>query len=350
MSKVLVTGGAGYIGSHTIIELIEAGFDVVSVDNYVNSNDSTYERIYELTGKRIPYYETDLRDLNGTEQIFKDHEDLVGVIHFAALKSVPDSVANPDFTFDNNNNSLNNIAKCCMKYRVDQLIFSSSCSVYGNVMPEDLPVTEDTPLKNAESPYAYSKQNGEVMLRFMTNISDLKAICLRYFNPVGAHISGQLGELPSKRVNNLVPVITQAASGVIPHFTVFGGDWPTRDGSCIRDYIHVTDIATAHVTALQQQLDGSYGVNYDIINLGSGDGVSVFEAIDAFEKAAETKAPYEVGPRRDGDVESIFSNPQKAAKALGWTPKYGIDDMMASAWKWQLRMKELGIAKHKMED
>ncbi len=349
MQTVLVTGGAGYIGSHTILELIDAGFEVVSVDNYVNSNSSTYDRIFELSGKRIDYYEVDLRDLEATKQIFTDHPNMVGVIHFAALKSVPDSVANPIFALDNNNSSLNNIAKCCVEFNVPNLIFSSSCSVYGNVMPEDLPVTEQTELKKAESPYAYSKQNGEVLLEFLTNVSDLHAICLRYFNPVGAHISGQIGELPSKRVNNLIPVITQAAAGVIPHFTVFGGDWPTRDGSCIRDYIHVTDIANAHVLALQKQMDGSYTECFDIINLGSGDGVSVFEAIAAFEKASGVKAPYEVGPKRDGDVETIYSNPQKAAEVLGWIPKYGIDEMMSSAWKWQLRMKELGIAKHKMD-
>jgi len=347
--KVLVTGGAGYIGSHTILELIDAGFEVVSVDNYVNSNDSTYERIFEISGQRVPYYETDLRNFDETKQIFSEHPDFVGVIHFAALKSVPDSVANPLFALDNNNSSLHNIAKCCVDFEVPHLIFSSSCSVYGNVLPEDLPVTEETALKKAESPYAYTKQNGEVLLEFLTNVSNLHAICLRYFNPVGAHISGQIGELPSKRVNNLVPVITQAAAGIIPHFTVFGDDYNTRDGSCVRDYIHVTDIANAHVLALQKQIDGSYTDNYDIINLGSGDGVSVFEAIKAFEKASGVKAPYEIGPRRDGDVETIYSNPQKATEVLGWKPQYGIDAMMASAWKWQQRMKELGIAKHKMD-
>ena len=350
MNTVLVTGGAGYIGSHTIIELINANFKVISVDNYINSNATTYDRIKEITGADIPFYNTDLRDLENARKIFQENTDIVGVIHFAALKSVPDSVDNPDFCFDNNNNSLINIAKCCVEFNVPNLIFSSSCSVYGNVNPEDLPVTEDTPLKKAESPYGYTKQNGEVILEFMCNAYPLHAICLRYFNPVGAHISGKIGELPAKRVNNLVPVITQAAAGVIPHFTVFGDDYATRDGSCIRDYIHVSDIADAHVKALQKKISGEYSTAYDIINLGSGDGVSVFEAINAFEEASGVKAPHEIGSKRAGDVESIYSNPVKAEQVLDWKPKYSIHDMMSSAWKWQLRMKELGIAKHKLED
>ncbi|MAX81601.1 MAG: UDP-glucose 4-epimerase GalE [Crocinitomicaceae bacterium] len=348
MAKILVTGGAGYIGSHTIVELIENGYEVVSADNYINSIPLTYERIEVITGVKVPYYEVDLVDLDALKVIFREHPDIKGIIHFGALKSVPDSVANPSFCFDNNNISTNNIAICAEEFDVKNIIFSSSCSVYGNVMPEDLPVTEDTPLKNAESPYAYTKQNGEVMLRFISNVRDINAICLRYFNPVGAHVSGELGELPSKRVNNLVPVITQAAAGVRPHFTVFGDNWNTRDGSCIRDYIHVTDIADAHVKGIALQLAGKTKGNYDIINLGSGDGVSVFEAIQAFEKACGIKAPYEVGPRRDGDVETIYSNPKKAEMVLGWTPKYGIEDMMASAWKWQLKLAELGLAKEKL--
>ena len=345
MSKILITGGAGYIGSHTIVELIKKGFDVVSVDNYFNSIPLTYERIEALTGVKIPNYEIDLRNLADLRKIFTDHTDIKGVIHFGALKSVPDSVAHPDFCFDNNNNATNNIGKLCLEFGVKNIIFSSSCSVYGNVEPEDLPVTEATPLKRAESPYAYSKQNGEVMYRFMTDVYDLNVICLRYFNPVGAHPSGELGELPSKRVNNLVPVITQAAAGVRPHFTVFGSDWNTRDGSCIRDYIHVVDIAHAHIKGIELQLEGKTEGKFDIINLGNGDGVSVFEAINAFEKSSGVKAPYEVGPRRAGDVESIYSKPEKAKNVLGWEPQYSIDDMMSSAWKWQLKLEELGLNK-----
>lgn len=345
MAKILVTGGAGYIGSHTIVELIEKGYEVVSVDNYVNSIPVTYERIKLLTGVDVPFYETDLRDLEGLRKVFQDHSDLTGVIHFGALKSVPDSVENPDFCFDNNNNGTNNIGILCKEFGVKNIIFSSSCSVYGNVEPEDLPVTEQTPLKRAESPYAYTKQNGEVMFRFMTDVYDLNVICLRYFNPVGAHPSGELGELPSKRVNNLVPVITQAAAGVRPHFTVFGDNWNTRDGSCIRDYIHVVDIADAHIKGLELQIQGKTQGNFDIINLGNGDGVSVFEAINAFEKSTGVKAPYEVGPRRDGDVESIYSNPMKAKEILGWEPQYKIEDMMLSAWKWQQTLETIGLNK-----
>lgn len=346
--KILVTGGAGYIGSHTIVELIQAGFEVVSVDNFINSIPEVYDWIENLTNHKILHYTIDLRDSKKVYSLFQDNPDFKGVIHFAALKSVPDSVENPAFCFDNNNNALLNIASACISFKIPNLIFSSSCSVYGNVSGDMLPVMENTPMGEAESPYAYSKQNGEVYLRYLCNVKKISSICLRYFNPVGAHTSGLLGELPAKRVNNLVPVITQSAAGVIDAFTVFGNNWNTRDGSCIRDYIHVSDIASAHVLALQKLIESKPSNYYDIINLGSGKGISVFEAIHAFEKATGQKTPYLIGERRAGDVESIYSNPQKAERVLGWTPKYSIEEMMASAWKWQLRLKELGLAKHKL--
>ncbi len=340
MKKILVTGGAGYIGSHTIIELLNAGFEVVSIDNYVNSEPETYDRIEKITGKRISYYDVDLCDREKTLEIFRKEAPISGVIHFAALKSVPDSVANPVLYFHNNNESLLNVADASMKTGVNYLIFSSSCSVYGNVEPEMLPVNENTPLQMPESPYGYTKLMGENMLRFLVDKGTFEVISLRYFNPVGAHESGLIGELASKRVNNLVPVITQSAIGIRKEFTVFGDDYNTRDGSCIRDYIHVVDIADAHVKAIQYQMSGKQEQPFDIFNLGTGNGVSVFEAINAFERVSGIKPPYSVGGRREGDVEAIYSDSSRAAEMLGWKPNRGIDEMMRSAWEWQKYMVE----------
>ncbi|KAB1066120.1 UDP-glucose 4-epimerase GalE [Salibacter halophilus] len=348
MKKVLITGAAGYIGSHAVVDFHNAGYEVIGVDNYLNSEEGTYKRIAQITGKEIAHHNIDLRDKKAVFSLFKSEKDIDAVVHFAALKSVPDSVDNPIFCFDNNNNSTLNLADACSQFGVKHFIFSSSCSVYGNVTADQLPVTEETQLKRPESPYGYTKQNGEEMLHYFSDVKDVKIMALRYFNPVGAHPSGEIGELPAKRVNNLVPVITQSAAGVIDAFTVFGSDWKTRDGSCIRDYIHVSDIASAHTLAyefLKKQDDEKF---FDVINLGSGEGVSVFEAIKAFERATGVRAPYKVGDRRDGDVESIYSNPQKAKEVLGWEPKFDIEDMMASAWKWQQKLKELGMAVHKL--
>ena len=343
MNKILVTGGAGYIGSHTIVELLNNGFEVVSIDSYINSSSETYERLKALTGQEIEHYEMDLADYDSTYSFFKSRNDINGIIHFAALKSVPDSVENPLLYYNNNNNSLSNILACCKEFNIPNLIFSSSCSVYGNVAKENLPVSEDTLLNKAESPYANTKQMGEEIIQHYSKTASTQTIALRYFNPVGAHPSGLIGELPAKRVNNLVPIITQATAKLRDKLTIFGGDWNTRDGSCIRDYIHVCDIANAHVKALQYQQAGKMQNNYDVINLGSGNGVSVFEAINAFESATGEKVPYEVGPRRDGDVESIYSKPQKAEDLLGWKTQYGIEEMMVSAWKWQQRIVEENI-------
>jgi UDP-glucose 4-epimerase len=348
MKKVLITGAAGYIGSHAVVDFHNAGYEVIGVDNYLNSEEGTYKRVAQITGKEIAHHNIDLRDKKAVFSLFKSEKDIDAVVHFAALKSVPDSVDNPIFCFDNNNNSTLNLADACSQFGVKHFIFSSSCSVYGNVTADQLPVTEETQLKRPESPYGYTKQNGEEMLHYFSDVKDVKIMALRYFNPVGAHPSGEIGELPAKRVNNLVPVITQSAAGVIDAFTVFGSDWKTRDGSCIRDYIHVSDIASAHTLAyefLKKQDEEKF---FDVINLGSGEGVSVFEAIKAFERATGVRSPYKVGDRRDGDVESIYSNPQKAKEVLGWEPKFDIEDMMASAWKWQQKLKELGMAVHKL--
>ncbi len=333
--KILITGGAGYIGSHTIIEILEnTHWEVIAVDNYSNSSEKTYQRIEQISGKKIIYYNIDLTNLSLTEKVFEENNDIAGIIHFAAFKSVPESVEKPLLYYHNNLNSLINILKCQKKYNIPNLIFSSSCSVYGNL--DELPVTENTPLNKPESPYAYTKQIGEKMVDDFIKVNmNLKAISLRYFNPVGAHKSGLNGELPLSRPNNLVPFITQTAIGKLEKLTVFGGDYKTPDGTCIRDYVHVCDIAAAHVKALQKLLDDKNFPNHSIINLGTGVGVSVLEAIHAFEKVSNQKLIYFIGNRRDGDVAAIYANNTKAKKMLSWTPKYNIDEMMLSAWLWE---------------
>lgn len=342
MSTILVTGGCGYIGSHTIIELLNQGLhDVISIDNLVNSSEKTIDRIEAITGKRIVNYSIDLCDLAATQAIFEQHPDLTGVIHFAALKAVGESVAEPLKYYHNNFESLINILKCCEAFAVKDVIFSSSCTVYGSI--DQLPVTENSPVSRAESPYGNTKLVGEEILRDFIRISkNVQAIALRYFNPVGAHPTGLNGELPANKPNNLVPFITQSAAGLLPPLTVFGGDYDTRDGSCIRDYIHVCDIAEAHVMAMDYLGNGKNTDAYEVFNLGSGEGVTVFEAVQAFEKAAGMKLEYMVGDRRPGDVMAIYSDSSKAEKYLGWKAKASIHDMMASAWKWQQHlMKEV---------
>ena len=333
--KILITGGAGYIGSHTIIEIIQnTDWEVISIDNYSNSSEKTYDRIQNITGKSIKYYNVDLKDLQATEQVFKENTNIQGIIHFAAFKAVGESVENPLTYYDNNINSLSNILKCQKKFKVPHLIFSSSCSVYGNI--DKLPVTENSQLSKAESPYAYTKQIGEIMVDDFIKVNpNLKAISLRYFNPVGAHISGLNGELSTTVPNNLAPFITQTAIGKLDCLTVFGNDYNTKDGTCIRDYIHVSDIANAHVLALKSLLENTIKTSHEIINLGTGVGVTVLEAINAFEKVSGVKLNYTVGERRSGDVEAIYANNEKARKLLNWTPKMNLDDMMRSAWKWE---------------
>ncbi|MCO6500008.1 MAG: UDP-glucose 4-epimerase GalE [Vicingus serpentipes] len=333
--KILITGGAGYIGSHTTIEIIQnTDWEVISIDNYSNSSQGTYDRIQNITGKSIKYYNLDLKDLQATEQVFKENTDIQGIIHFAAFKAVGESVENPLMYYDNNINSLNNILKCQAKFDIPNLIFSSSCSVYGNI--DQLPVTENSQLAKAESPYAYTKQIGEIMVDDFIKVNpNLKAISLRYFNPVGAHVSGLNGELSTTTPNNLVPFITQTAIGKLDCLTVFGDDYNTKDGTCIRDYIHVSDIANAHVLALQYLLNNPPHQRHEIINLGTGVGVSVLETINAFEKVSGVKLNYTIGERRAGDVAAIYANNEKAKKILNWTSKISLDNMMLSAWKWE---------------
>lgn len=336
--KVLVTGGCGYIGAHTIVDLINNGFDVVSVDSNIRSSTQLLDGIEKITGKKIRNYKVDLCNLEDTHAVFHENRDIVGVIHFAALKTVPESVADPLLYFHNNLSSLVNVLKCVKEFNIPNLVFSSSCSVYGNAT--ELPVVEATPLGEAQSPYARTKQMGEQMIQDYSRVNDTQSILLRYFNPVGAHPSALIGELPLGRPDNLVPVITQTAIGKIPKLTVFGHDYDTRDGSCIRDYIHVMDIANAHTRALQYLLDQKNTDNCEVFNLGTGNGVTVLEAIKAFEKISGVKLNYELGPRRPGDVIAIYANNTKAKESLGWEPNIGIEDMMRTAWQWEVALRD----------
>ena len=333
-TKILVTGGCGYIGSHTIVDLLEQGFDVISVDNLSNADTSALDGIEKITGVRVPNYPIDLVDEAATNRLFTEHPDIKGIIHFAALKAVGESVEQPLRYFKNNLNSLINILDQMAKRDIGHLIFSSSCSVYGNA--EQLPVTEQTPLKEAESPYARTKQMGEQIIEdFARRYPKLKSILLRYFNPAGAHVSGFIGESPKNKANNLVPVITETGIGKRAEVVVFGNDYQTRDGSCIRDYIHVMDLAHAHTRALFYSMSDEQTNNTEIFNLGIGEGVTVLEAIHAFESVTKQPLNYRIGPRRPGDVVAIYANNEKAAQKLKWTPKRNIQDIMATAWAWE---------------
>lgn len=332
---VIVTGACGYIGSHTVIELLRTQrFQVVSIDNFMNSDASALDHIQAITGVKVPHHTLDLCNLEATQATFKHYQGQVaGVIHFAALKSVPDSVADPILYYHNNLNSLINVIKVCEEQGIKNLIFSSSCSVYGNTT--ELPVKETTPLETAESPYAYTKQIGEQILKDNAKTSKINTIALRYFNPVGADHTGLNGENPINPPTALVPIITQVAAGLRPKITVYGTDYNTRDGSCIRDYIHVSDIADAHIKALDFLLNNKNTSNYQLFNLGTGNGVSVLEAIKTFETECGLKLNYELGPRRSGDVEAIYSDSSAAANLLGWVPQRTLADMLKSAWAWQ---------------
>jgi len=336
--KVLVTGGCGYIGAHTIVDLINHGFDVVSVDSNIRSTTQLLDGIEKITGKKIHNYKVDLCNLEDTHAVFHENRDIVGVIHFAALKTVPESVAEPLLYFHNNLTSLVNILKCIQEFKIPNFVFSSSCSVYGNATA--LPVVEETPLGEAQSPYARTKQIGEQIIQDYNKVNDTQSIILRYFNPVGAHPSALIGELPLGKPDNLVPMITQTAIGKRPKMIVFGHDYDTRDGSCIRDYIHVMDIANAHTRALQYLLDKKNKSNLETYNLGTGNGVTVLEAINAFEKISGVKLNYELGPRRPGDVIAIYANNSLAKSKLGWEPKIGIEDMMRTAWQWEVSLRD----------
>ncbi|MBC7888825.1 MAG: UDP-glucose 4-epimerase GalE [Ferruginibacter sp.] len=339
MNKILVTGGCGYIGVHTIVDLVQNGYDVISVDNNSRSSAAILAGAEQIIGKKIKNYTVDLCNLIDTETIFAENKDIIGIIHFAAYKAVGESVENPLLYFENNLTSLVNILKCAEKFNIPNFVFSSSCTVYGN--PEVIPVTEETPQQPAESPYGATKQMGEVIVIDTVKSNQLQAILLRYFNPVGAHPSNLIGEIPMGKPANLVPAITQTAIGKLPTMQVWGTDYPTRDGSCVRDYIHICDIAHAHTLALNFLIDKKNTVNPEIFNLGTGDGYTVLEVIHAFEKTSGVKLNYTVGPRRPGDVVAIYANNNKAKNELGWIPAYNLDDMMSSAWNWELKLKNV---------
>ena len=339
MNKILVTGGCGYIGSHTIVDLIQHGFDVISADNNSRSNANILEGVERITGKKIKNYLVDLCVFDDTHAVFQENPDIIGVIHFAAFKAVGESVEHPLRYFDNNINSLINILRCCEEFSIPNFVFSSSCTVYGN--PDESPVTEETPTKLAESPYGYTKQMGEQIVQQTVNSNKIQSILLRYFNPVGAHTSIEIGELPIGKPANLVPAITQTAIGKLPQMQVFGNDYPTRDGSCVRDYIHVSDIAHAHTLALNYLIAQKNTRNCEVFNLGTGNGYTVLEVINTFEKVSETKLNYQISGRRAGDIVGIFANNEKAKQQLGWVPKYNLEDMMRTAWQWELKLKNL---------
>lgn len=337
--KILITGITGYIGSHTAIEILKSPkLELIGIDNLSNSSVASLDRIEQISGRKPKFYEIDLCDKEALANVFEKEKDIAGIIHFAALKAVGESVEQPLRYYHNNLESLVNLLAFCKEYKVNNFIFSSSCSLYGNV--SQLPVNEDTPLSETESPYAHTKLVGEKILRAFTEEADTKICALRYFNPVGAHESGLNGELPIGKPNNLVPVITQTASGMISKMTVFGTDYPTRDGSCVRDYIHVTDIAEAHVKALNYLVEEDNSDQFELFNLGSGNGVTVIEAIEAFEKVSGLKLNYELGPPRPGDVAAIYSDSSKAESVLEWVPKRDLENMMSTAWKWQQMLNE----------
>ncbi len=338
MAKILVTGGCGYIGTHTIVDLIENGFEVVSIDNLSRSDIRALKAVETLTGKSIKNYQVDLCNFDDTYAVFQEHTDITGIIHFAAYKAVGESCEKPLLYYENNLNSLVNLLKCADEFGIPHIVFSSSCTVYGN--PDSTPVTEDFPIKQAESPYGATKQMGEVIVRDFTKSTAASAILLRYFNPVGAHPSATIGELPIGRPMNLVPAITQTAIGKLPQMTVHGTDYPTKDGSCIRDYIHVCDIASAHTLALQYLLGNKNTADCEVFNLGTGNGISVLEAIHTFEKVSGVKLNYTTGPRRSGDVVATYANNTAAVEKLGWKIKYNLEDMMRTAWAWEQKLKE----------
>jgi UDP-glucose 4-epimerase len=337
MKKILVTGGCGYIGSHTIVDLVENDYDVISVDNNSRSSARILEGIEKITGKKVKNYKVDLCNFDDTFAIFQENEDIEAIIHFAAYKSVGESVEQPLLYFENNLLSLINLLKCVQEFHIPYFVFSSSCTVYGN--PDVIPVTELTPPKPAESPYGYTKQMGEQIINEFSKANPSQCVLLRYFNPVGAHPTAFIGELPIGKPANLVPVITQTAIGKLQQVTVFGDDYPTRDGSCIRDFIHVCDIAHAHTLAVQFLMEGKTNKRCEVFNLGTGNGVTVLEAIKAFEKITGEKLNYVIGPRRPGDVIAIYANNDYAKSQLNWVTKYSLEDMLSTAWKWEQRLK-----------
>lgn len=339
--KIIVTGGCGYIGSHTLVDLIANGYEVISIDNFSRADKRIVQGVESITSRPLINHAINLTDRNAVSEVFSQYNDIRGVIHFAAFKSVPESVDQPVLYYRNNMDSLFNVLEAVQLNKIPHFVFSSSCSVYGHA--EQLPVTEETPFGEAQCPYARSKQHGEQVVADVARVSDFKAVLLRYFNPVGAHPSAQIGEVPIDVPNNLVPFITQTAIGKRKKLTVFGGDYPTRDGSCIRDYIHVSDIAHAHTLALEYLQTNQDALPVDVFNLGTGNGVSVLEVVKAFEKVAGIPLNYEMGLRRQGDIMAVYADNAKARNKLGWEIQYDLEQMMLTAWNWEKAMAAKGF-------
>jgi UDP-glucose 4-epimerase len=335
--KIVVTGGLGFIGSHTVVELQNEGFDVVAIDNLSNSSEDVLEGIYNITGKKPIFEKLDLRDKASVQNFFKKHNDTVGVIHFAASKAVGESVENPLLYYENNINSLVYLLQELKELPKANFIFSSSCTVYGQAAT--MPITENASVQPAMSPYGNTKQIGEEIIKDVAKVTNLNSILLRYFNPIGAHPSAEIGELPLGIPQNLVPFITQTAIGLREKLSVYGDDYPTPDGTCVRDYIHVVDLAKAHVIALQRLLNRHNLEKVETFNLGTGTGSSVMEVIHAFEKVSGQKLPYKIVGRREGDVISAYANTDKANKFLGWKAAFSLEDALASAWKWEQKIR-----------
>ena len=336
--KILVTGGLGFIGSHTVVELQNVGFDVIIIDNLSNSSASVLKGIEKITGQKPIFEQFDLRDKTLVQNFFKKHKDIEGVIHFAASKAVGESVENPLLYYENNINTLVYILQELQQMQNAKFIFSSSCTVYGQA--EHMPITEKASIQPAMSPYGNTKQIGEEIINEVCKVRDISAILLRYFNPIGAHSSSEIGELPIGVPQNLVPFITQTGVGIRKELLVYGNDYPTPDGTCVRDYIHVVDLAKAHVVSLQRLLQNKNIDKVETFNLGTGTGSSVLEVINTFEKVSNTKLPYKIVNRREGDVISAYANTDKANLVLGWKSQSTLEDALASAWKWQQKLNE----------
>ena len=337
MRKILVTGGTGYIGSHTTVELQNAGYEVIIIDNLSNSNINVLDGIEKITGVRPVFSKTDCNDKTAVEKVITDNPGIVGIIHFAASKAVGESIQLPLLYYRNNLVSLINLLELMPQHGIKGFVFSSSCTVYGQ--PDILPVTERAPIKPAMSPYGNTKQiNEEIIHDTIYAGAPFKSIMLRYFNPIGAHPSAEIGELPIGIPQNLTPYLTQTAAGIRPQLNVFGDDYDTPDGSCIRDYINVVDLAKAHVIAIDRMLNGASNNNLEVFNLGTGNGVSVLELIHTFERATGVKVPYKIVDRREGDIEKVWADPTHANNVLGWKAMETLDDTLKSAWKWQQKL------------
>lgn len=336
--KILVTGGLGFIGSHTVVELQNEGFEVVIIDDCSNSSEKVLDGITAITGKTPQFEKLDLKEKSKVEDFFKRHDDVEGVIHFAASKAVGESVEKPLLYYENNIAALVYILKELPQKSRASFIFSSSCTVYGQA--DEMPITEDAPVKEAESPYGNTKQIGEEIIRDTCKVnSGINAISLRYFNPMGAHPSAEIGELPIGVPQNLVPFITQTGAGLREQLSVFGDDYPTEDGTCIRDYIYVVDLAKAHVIALQRLLGEKNSDNYEVFNVGTGTGSSVLEVIQSFEKVSGKKLNYKIVDKRPGDITSAYADTSKANEELGWKAEYSLDEAMRSAWEWERKIR-----------